>query len=79
MVQRVTTNDNEHVTNENEWQRVVQRARTSGTTSDSKWYNERQRVVQQMTTSGATKIQQRLFENIMSNGTFPVAATGGVL
>ena len=47
--------------------------------SDSNWYNKRQRVVQRMTASGVTNIQQRLFENIMSNGTFPVEATGGVL
>ena len=79
MVQRVTTNDNERTTNENEWQRVVQRARTSGTMSDSNWYNKRQRVVQRMTASGVTNIQQRLFENIMSNGTFPETVTRGVL
>ena len=31
--QRVTTNDN----NDNQWQRVVQRVTTSGTTSESEW------------------------------------------
>ena len=46
--------------NDNEWQQVVQRVTTSGTTSDNKWYNEWQRIttsdneLQLVTTSGTT-------------------------
>ena len=38
-------------TSDNEWQRVVQRVTTRGTTNDNESYNEWQRVVQRVTIS----------------------------
>ena len=37
---------------DNEWQRVVQRMTSSGTTSGIEWYNKWQRMIQRVTTSG---------------------------
>ena len=79
MVQQVTTNDND-------WQRVVQWMTKSGTTNDNEWCNEwkQMRVIlgfrmKQLWNVKLQYIQQRLFENIMSNRTFAEAATGDVL
>ena len=79
MVQRVITTDND-------WQRVVQWMTKSGTTNDNEWCNEWKQMrlilgfrMKQLCNVKLQYIQQRLFENIMSNRTFAEAATGGVL
>ena len=49
-------------TNENEWQRVVQRV----TTNDNEWYNEWQRVVQRVATSDNEWEQMTASDNKMT-------------
>ena len=78
-----TTSDNKWY---NEWQRMTTSGTTSGATSDNEWYNQWKQMrvilgfrVKQLCNVKLQYIQQRLFENVMSNRTFAEATTGGVL